>query len=192
FEILRRSDDVRAHRRADAHGHHVLFDQLAEADAGVVSLRNDIDQQVLDPHLDVDVRVLVHEAAQHRLQHDQISGTRYVDAQLAGRMLGLAADLRGGANQLFYCRLDQLQVTLAILREADAAGGAVEERPSEPLLQGTNGLAHRRGRNTELHARGSEALCLGYRDEGDQPVQLVLAHVLLRSRGASHGLFSPT
>ena len=47
-EIGRRADDRHAHVRADAHGDHVLGHLLAEANAGVVALGDDVGQAVVD------------------------------------------------------------------------------------------------------------------------------------------------
>ena len=50
-------DDGHAHVRADPYGDHVLGHLLAETNAGVVALGDDIGQAVVDDDLDVDVGI---------------------------------------------------------------------------------------------------------------------------------------
>ena len=57
-EIGRRADDRHAQVRADAHRDHVLGHLLAETDAGVVALGDDVRQAVVDDDLDLDVGVV--------------------------------------------------------------------------------------------------------------------------------------
>ena len=54
-EIGRRRHHGRHDIGADANGDHVLVHEFAEADAGVVTLGDDVDERIVDGHLDDDV-----------------------------------------------------------------------------------------------------------------------------------------
>ena len=56
-EIGGRADDRHAHIGSDADRHHVLGDAFAEADAGVVTLFDNIGESCLDVQFDMDVGI---------------------------------------------------------------------------------------------------------------------------------------
>jgi len=57
-EIRSRSNDRPAHLRPDADGNHVLGDLFPAPYACVVTLRDDVDESIVDGDLDMDVGVL--------------------------------------------------------------------------------------------------------------------------------------
>jgi hypothetical protein len=57
-EVGRRPDDCHAHVRPYTHRDHVLRHLVAEPDAGVVALGNDVDQAVVNGELYLDVGVV--------------------------------------------------------------------------------------------------------------------------------------
>ena len=54
----------------------------------------------------------------------------------------------------------------ARLGEADLPGRALKQRQTKPALEGSDGLAHRRGTYAQFAGRFSEALMLGDEEEG--------------------------
>src|SRR6266568_1525893 len=84
-EIRRGADDGNPDVRPDPDCDHVLFDDVAEADAGVDPVRDDVGQVVVDDHIHLDVGMRRKESWQHRHHHgrDRVLGRR--DADGAGR-----------------------------------------------------------------------------------------------------------
>ena len=56
-EIGRRADDRHAKVGADARRDHILCHLLAKTNAGIVALRDDADQAIIDDELDLDIRI---------------------------------------------------------------------------------------------------------------------------------------
>ena len=56
-EVAGRADHDEPERIGQADLHHVALDGLAEADAGVVAFRDDIDEAILDDYLHLDSRM---------------------------------------------------------------------------------------------------------------------------------------
>ena len=65
-KIGRRANNRHAHVRSDAHRDHVFCNLFAEADAGVITLCDDVCQAVVDNDLDVNVGVLRQDLRQCR------------------------------------------------------------------------------------------------------------------------------
>ena len=56
-EIGRGANDREGEVRADAHGYHVFRHVLADTNAGVVALRDDVSQAIVDDDLHLDVGI---------------------------------------------------------------------------------------------------------------------------------------
>jgi hypothetical protein len=61
-EVRGRSDDEEPHLGRDRDGHHILIDHLAQAHAGIVSLRHDVGRRVVRDQIEVYLRVLPQES----------------------------------------------------------------------------------------------------------------------------------
>jgi hypothetical protein len=75
-EVGGRADHSHPEVGADAHGNHVLGDELAGADAGIDLLRHDVSEAVVDDDLDVDVGVLGQDLPKCRQQPEQVPSVR--------------------------------------------------------------------------------------------------------------------
>jgi len=58
FEVLGRAHDGDAQRRADRYGDHVLGHLFTQTNTGVIALRNNVGEGVVDGNFDLDVRVV--------------------------------------------------------------------------------------------------------------------------------------
>ena len=156
-EIGRRSDDRHAHVRPDAHGDHVLGHLLAEPDAGVVALGDDVGEAVVDVHLDPDVRVVGQQLASagQRIVIGRVLARR--DADGAGGLLASSLSAASSASISSKRGADGAQQALARLGRRDAARGAGQQPEAEPLLQPADGVAERGLRDAELRRGPGEA-----------------------------------
>jgi len=68
-EVLRRSDDGHTKGPGHRNGDHVLLERLAEPDAGVESLRNDVRQSRIDENFDDDLGIGLREPGQDGRDH---------------------------------------------------------------------------------------------------------------------------
>ena len=144
LEIGRRADHGHAEIRPDAHRHHVLCHLFAEADAGVVALRDDVGEAVIDGELHLDIGVARQQLCQ-RGPEDRLRGMLADrDADGAG---GLVAQLGQGGKlgvDLLEFGADGLEQSLAGFRRRHAAGGAGQQPQAQPLFEGADGVAQRR------------------------------------------------
>lgn len=87
-EIGRRSDNGAAHVGRDTDGDHVLFDDAAEANAGVETARHDVGQVIIGDDLDPHLRVRGQEGRKDRHEngHDSVLalGSRPFSCLLTG------------------------------------------------------------------------------------------------------------
>jgi hypothetical protein len=62
-QVARSADDDEPKGVRQPDCDHVALDEFVEADAGVVALRDDVDEAVLEDKLDVDARITVRETS---------------------------------------------------------------------------------------------------------------------------------
>ena len=135
-EVRRRADHRHAHVRTDAHRDHVFGHLLAETNAGVVALGDDVGQAVVDDDLDLDVRVVAAAAcaiAGHRTASAGMLAGR--DADRAGGFFAQFAQRGEFGVDLVEPRADRAQQPLARLGRRDAARRAGQQPNAEPLLE---------------------------------------------------------
>lgn len=149
----------------DVHGHHVLCDHLAELDAGVEALLDDVRTGVVDREIEPDVGVTREERREHALGEDGLCDRGYVQAQEPCRPPLQLAQRAHRLSQLRERRAETGAQVLASLGERDAAGRAREELHLEPLLQLLHGLADGRGGDAEDLSGGAKAPLLGHGEE---------------------------
>ena len=89
-EIVGGADHRHAHVGPNPHRNHVLGDLFAQAHAGVIALRDDVRQPVVDDDLHPDIGVLEEHAAQRRLDHEHGRMLTGVDTD---RACGFVAEL---------------------------------------------------------------------------------------------------
>ena len=176
FEVGRRPDHGKAHVGTDAHGDHVLCDLLAEPNAGVVTLGDDIGQSVIDDDLDLDVRIFRQQLCQSRPQERDRRMLARTDADGAGGLLAQRAQRREFGIDFLKAGPDRTHEPFARLGRRDAARGAGQQPKSEPLFQAADGVAQRRLRHAELGCRFGEAAVLRDGQESQQIVDVFARH----------------
>ncbi len=175
-EIGRRADDRHAQVRPDAHGDHVLGHDPAEADAGVVPLRDDVGQAIVDGDLDLDVRMVGQESLQGGPEHRFGRVLVRRDADGAG---GLRTELaqRGQLGvDLVQPGAHGPQQAFARVGRRDAARGAGQQPDAEPLFESTDRVAERGLGNAELGCGFGEAARAPDGQEGQEVVQICALH----------------
>jgi hypothetical protein len=175
-EIRRRGHRQHSHVRSDAHRDHVLRDLLAKADAGVVPVRDNIRQGVVDDEFDIDVGVVRQEFLKLRPEDRvrRMLGGR--DADVAGRLVAKFAQ-RGQLGVDFRkARGQRLQQALAGFSRGHAPRGAGQQPQAQACLESANDLAQRRLRHPELGRGLGEAAFAGDGDEGDEVVVVLAGH----------------
>jgi hypothetical protein len=85
-EIRRRTDDDEPQVAGDRNGDHVAVDHLAEPHPRVVTLGDDVNRLVAHEQLEVDARIRVEEARQHRSAEEAPRRAGDVDAKRAPRL----------------------------------------------------------------------------------------------------------
>jgi hypothetical protein len=143
-EIGRRARHQHPLVRADADRDHVALEALAEPDAGVEALLDDVDELLLHRDLDLDVGMVGHQPGELRIKDvarrvavradpDRPGGTGAQRGQTFEACLDLVQRRPQGGGEL-----------LAGVRRRDAAGGAGQQAQVEPLLEPLDRVAERR------------------------------------------------
>ena len=189
-EVRRRADDGHAQVRADAHGDHVLRHLLAEANAGVVALGDDVGQAIVDDELHLDVGI-VRQQRRERRPEDRL-----------GRVLARRdADGAGGFSRSSLSAASSAPIlssagpSVRSSRSPASVGATlrvvrVSSRTPSRVLQPADGEAQRRLGGAELRRGPREAALLGDRDEGVEIGQL-LASAFMNSEYKSMHFLAP-
>jgi hypothetical protein len=114
-EVGWRANNGHAHVRPDPHRDHVLRHLLAKAHAGIVALRNDVDQLIVCVDLYLDVRIFGQQFRQLRQKNriGRVIGCR--DANGASRLVAQRAQGRQFGLDLFQARRHGQQKTFSRL-----------------------------------------------------------------------------
>jgi hypothetical protein len=134
-EVVGRGDDEEACLAHDLHGDHVALDLLAEADAGVEPFAHDVARHADHRDVELDAGMGMHEACEHRRDHQICDRRLHGEPQQAGRLVRVAGGLRGRCRELAERRAHAREQPRACLGQRDAAGGAVEQARAEALLE---------------------------------------------------------
>ena len=170
LEVLGRADDRHSHLRSDPDGDHILGDLFAHADAGIVSLRDDVRQPVVDDDLDSDIGIVGKEFPERRLQHAdrRVLAGRY--PQGPRRLVAQFAQRGYLVLNFLQARGDGSQQPLTGFRAGHASRGAGQQPQAEPFLEVADCLAQRRRRHAQFGGGAGEALLAGNRREGGKVV----------------------
>src|SRR5581483_7224777 len=180
--------------------YHLVAEERLEDDAAVAALRaDDAELELAARHLldhvlrvrhrerDAHVGMPLLELAEHARQDRPARAGGRADLEAAGELaLRLLAQL---GEELLLLREQPLRAPvqpLARLRRLDAAAGAVEELPPEPLLERADLKAHRRLRDTQLLRRLREAPPLDDGAEGGQLARIHISQAYLCLLGRGH------
>lgn len=151
-EVVGRAGHDHLEHRRDRHGHHVLGQTLAESDACVVTVGDDIRQPVVHHELHAQQRIARHEFAQMRFEQLARGHARRVDAQQPGRRV---ADLVQVADRRFdraECGAQRVVQPLAVFGQRHVARGAVQQLHVQLPLERFQVLRQRGARHA--HFRG--------------------------------------
>ncbi len=176
-EIGWRSDHRHAQVRADPHRDHVLRHLFAETDSGVVALRDDVGETVIDDELDLDVGIARQQRSQSRPQDGFGGMLARGDAERAGRLVAQRAERRQLALDLLQPRPDVAQQPFAGLGRRHAARGPGQQPQPEPLLEPADGVAQRRWRQPELGGCAGKAPLPRHREKGRDIVEIFAGHL---------------
>ena len=165
-EIVRRGDRDLTQVRTESDGDHVLLDDFADADRGVIAARHDIHDLVVQRQVEHDVGVRVMKGSQQRPQAQVRGRPEAMNANDAGRARAQLACLSDRDTEFLQRRPDLLEQPVAGLGQGDTSSVPMEQADPNALLEPANHLAQRRSGDAELLGRSSEIERLGDCDEG--------------------------
>ena len=144
LETQRRGGDDHAGVGRYADRDHVLLHLLAEAHAGVETLRNDIGQGGFRVQLDLDVGVVLEQLRQDGPEDriDRVLARR--DPEASRRLVPKFVQGREHGLDVADRRAERAEQTFARFSGRDAAGGAGQQTHAEPRLQPPHRIAQRR------------------------------------------------
>ena len=143
-QVLRRGDDGGALIRRDAHRDHVALDELAELEARVEALGDDVDAVVADADVHRDLGMRARERAELRRQHERGGHGRGHEADAAGRPVAQAGELVERFADVPEGGLQAREQGVAGLGRGDAARRPRQQPHAEPFLEPADRLAQRR------------------------------------------------
>ena len=144
----RRATRPESPRRADAYGQ-------------IDAVLDEVDIGVLQAQVELQPGVLFHQPHQQRQQHAPPIDDRRIDAQHAGRGGARAGRFGLQVIDLGQDPLATVEEPLAVTRQRDLAGRAVEQLDAQGGLEASHGLGQRRRRDTVFARRRGEAAVLG-------------------------------
>ena len=98
-EVRERSDHRESQVTRHRHGDHIFVNHLAELDAGVVTVRDDVDRRVAHDEVELHVRVIAEKAREERFTDHRLGDRRRVQPQRTARCVAKFADGgHGGAH----------------------------------------------------------------------------------------------
>ena len=159
----RRTDDPPTRR--DTPRHQARIPQVADAHDDIQALLDDVHEAVRELDLQLEFGLRSHE------RRERASEVRTTEVHWGAHpqhpsRLGLQVrDRRLCLGDLPDDRFDALAEHAAAVRESDAAGRPVEEAYAQPLLQGFDVLADRRGGDAQPSGSRGEAPRLGHPQE---------------------------
>lgn len=176
-EIAGRADDGRPLLPRHAHRHHVPFDELSEVDTRLESGADEIDPTLFGGgDVEHDVGVVVRELAQLRCEHHPGGQARGHETHASGRLVAKAGDLVQCALHIGERGPQTRDELLSRVGRGDAAGRPRQQAYANPLLESTNRMAQRGGRNAQPLRRPGETSFLCDRKKRRQDAELIANH----------------
>ena len=112
-KIVRRGDRDLAQVRTESDGDHVLLDDFADADRGVIAARHDIHDLIVEREVEYDVGVRLMKGSQQRPQAQVRGRPEAMNANDAGRARAQLARLSDRDTQFLERRPDPLEQHVA-------------------------------------------------------------------------------
>src|SRR5262245_60396015 len=168
LEVARRTYDRQLLQRPQGYGDHVALQRVAQADAGIESAGDDIDEIVVDRDIERDLRVALAERSEARLNQSGVRDVSGVYAQQAVWALGEIPRLLYRIANLSQCRCKRAEQLHPGLGERDAPGRAVEEAYVQLRFELLDRFRDRRRRHVELFRRANKAETPRHAFERDQ------------------------
>ena len=147
----RRAQHPPVHREAPRHQRRIL--QHADTDRHVDTRIDEIDQLIGQPQIDAHARIAAQKFADHRRHVLPSERRRHRHPQAALRLGLRAADRRARGGRRVEQRFGARHEDFTVLREADAAGGPVQQPRAEQLFQLRDPRTRHRRRQTEFAPR---------------------------------------
>src|SRR3954447_14924276 len=146
---------------------------MADAERDVDPLLDQIDraieQQEFCRHGRIGIEKRIEDRPQHHLTRHHGRSDR---EQAAGRRARPGRDVVGLLQFGEHAPTDR-DIALALLAQLDGACGPVQQLGTDPLLQESNGAAHRRRRTAELAARSGKAAVVHRKDKHLHRIQTI-------------------
>jgi hypothetical protein len=153
-----------------------LLDVLSQADPGIESFLDDVDQPVVAHEIQLDVGMEIQERWQQPVHQQRETGAGNADSQSTADPFSQAASGSYAGRQHFQRRLSLREQALPRLSQPHAPGRAREERQADAFLQLAYRLTDRRRRDSESAGCGSESLQLRDREKRCQAIDVGLRY----------------
>ena len=152
------------------------FDMLAEMDAGVEAICDEINQAVVQHDLNLHAGIGRQQRSQRGVQ-DRFGGVLdRRDADRAGRLVAQLRQCGQPGIEVGQSGGERLQQPLPRIGRSDAACRARQEPQAKPRFETAHDLAERRLGQPQPHGRTGEATFLRYREERGQVGHLFALH----------------
>ena len=175
-EVRRRAGHHRAQRSAQRQRDHVACQPLAEADAGIDAIGDQVGERIVGDQVERDVGIGAQEVRQHRREQLVEQAVRRGDAQGTGRVVAVLAQRFHRAVDLGQRGADAFEELPARLGQAHLARAPLQQARAHALFQLAHRLAQRRRRHLQLGCGAGEAAVPGDGVEGAQRRAVVIDH----------------
>jgi len=152
--------------RRDADGDHVLLDELAVMDAGVVPARHEIDSAFIGRDIEHHVRIGARKRTEFRSQHRRRRERRYDEAHAARRLIAPAGDFPEGGANIRERRSQRPQQLLPRVSWRHAPRRSREQPDTNLLFEAADSVAQSGLRNVEVFRGLREAPLFRHGQEG--------------------------
>ena len=173
-QVIGAADDHERERRRQPQRHHVRRDELAQPDAGVEPAGRQVDHFVARGDLQFDLGIGLAERSDDRLQDQRHDRPGNGKTQEPGRPTPQVPGGLAGGDEFVKGGRSAFEEALAGLGQADAAGGANEQRRPEPRFQRPHRLTDGRRRDAELPRRAAKTAAPGDAQERLHAVERAL------------------
>ncbi|MDT4839207.1 hypothetical protein FQZ97_729910 [compost metagenome] len=163
----------------------------AVAQGEVVAAIDQVDEGIVEVHLQAHLWMLAHEAAADLVEEGRSEGRRRGKPQGAAQFVLQLVHFLSGQLQLHQGLARALQVDVPGLGQGHAPGGALEQAHAQLALQVPHGLGQGRGRLAQLLGGTTETAVLGRGDEHGERTELVHLSVPNRHKSCAKDSILP-